>query len=158
MPSPQQFAGAATPREAVEGVVAWIHEQHGVRDGLDHGHDDRAGGVAGAPRRLPGLRPPRARARALASASRRGTCPGYLHPSDEDAPIGEVDRGGEPRVVRGLARGVDALDPTNGAPVGPRHVVVAHGRDYGDVPPLKGVFHGGPAGDLEVKVELTRLA
>ena len=50
-----------------------------------------------------------------------------------------------------------AIDPTIGWPIGERHVLVARGRDYGDVAPLKGVFHGGPTGDLDVKVTLTRL-
>jgi transglutaminase-like putative cysteine protease len=51
-----------------------------------------------------------------------------------------------------------ACDPTSGAPVGERHVVVARGRDYADVPPLKGHYHGPPASSMKVTVELTRLA
>jgi transglutaminase-like putative cysteine protease len=48
-------------------------------------------------------------------------------------------------------------DPTNGVPVAERHVVVGRGRDYGDVPPLKGVY-AGPAGTgQQVEVVLTRL-
>jgi transglutaminase-like putative cysteine protease len=43
-------------------------------------------------------------------------------------------------------------------PVDTRHVVVAHGRDYADVPPLKGMYHGGSSEALDVHVELTRLA
>ena len=50
-----------------------------------------------------------------------------------------------------------ASDPTNDVPVADRHVVVAKGRDYGDVPPLKGVYSGDPADDLRVTVELTRI-
>ncbi len=50
-----------------------------------------------------------------------------------------------------------ASDPTNAVPVGERHVVVAKGRDYGDVPPLKGVYSGDPAEDLRVTVALTRI-
>jgi transglutaminase-like putative cysteine protease len=37
-------------------------------------------------------------------------------------------------------------------------VLVARGRDYSDVAPLKGVYHGGPSHSLAVTVELTRLA
>jgi transglutaminase-like putative cysteine protease len=51
-----------------------------------------------------------------------------------------------------------ALDPTNGETPGLRHVVVAHGRDYGDVAPLRGIYSGGSAHALDVVVELTRLA
>jgi transglutaminase-like putative cysteine protease len=49
-------------------------------------------------------------------------------------------------------------DPTSGEPVGERHVVVARGRDYADVPPLKGTYHGPPDSVLSVRVEITRLA
>jgi transglutaminase-like putative cysteine protease len=50
------------------------------------------------------------------------------------------------------------FDPTNGAPIGVRHVTVAHGREYADVTPLKGVYHGAPSTGLGVSVEITRLA
>ena len=50
------------------------------------------------------------------------------------------------------------LDPTSGAAVAERHVLVARGRDYADVAPLKGVYHGGPSRSLDVSVELTRVA
>lgn len=41
--------------------------------------------------------------------------------------------------------------------IGSRHVWVAHGRDYADVAPLKGIFTGGGESTLDVSVELTRL-
>ena len=40
-----------------------------------------------------------------------------------------------------------ALDPTNAPEVGLRHVTIGHGRDYDDVPPLRGVFAGGGHAD-----------
>ncbi|MGZ8751022.1 MAG: transglutaminase-like domain-containing protein [Pseudonocardia sp.] len=42
--------------------------------------------------------------------------------------------------------------------IGQRHVWVASGRDYHDVPPLKGVYSGGTASALDVTVDMTRLA
>ncbi len=51
-----------------------------------------------------------------------------------------------------------AFDPSHGVPVGERHVLVARGRDYADVPPLKGIYRGAPAEALDATVELTRLA
>jgi transglutaminase-like putative cysteine protease len=51
-----------------------------------------------------------------------------------------------------------ACDPTNDSWVGQRHVVVAAGRDYADVPPLKGIYSGAPSRTMEVTVILTRLA
>ena len=51
-----------------------------------------------------------------------------------------------------------AADPTNRASVGEGHVVVARGRDYTGMPPLKGIYHGAPSVAMEVTVEVTRLA
>jgi transglutaminase-like putative cysteine protease len=48
------------------------------------------------------------------------------------------------------------LDPTNPQPVGELHVKIGHGRDYDDVMPLRGVYHGGSAHDLGVQVTITR--
>jgi transglutaminase-like putative cysteine protease len=44
------------------------------------------------------------------------------------------------------------LDPTNGVAVNENHIVVAWGRDYGDVMPLKGVVLGGGTQKLDVEV------
>lgn len=50
------------------------------------------------------------------------------------------------------------LDPTNQQAVSERHVKIGHGRDYGDVAPLRGVFSGPPEHHLEVEVQLRRMA
>jgi transglutaminase-like putative cysteine protease len=44
------------------------------------------------------------------------------------------------------------FDPTNNCLAGESHVVVAYGRDYSDVPPLRGVIRGGGAHELSVAV------
>jgi transglutaminase-like putative cysteine protease len=49
-----------------------------------------------------------------------------------------------------------ALDPTNPQPIGELHVKIGHGRDYEDVMPLRGVYHGGAEHDLGVHVRITR--
>ena len=82
---------------------------------------------------------------------------GYLHP-DPKAEPGSTSIGQSHAWVEYWAGGWTALDPTSGAPVGERHVAVARGRDYGDVPPLKGIYHGPPDSDMKVTVEVTRLA
>jgi transglutaminase-like putative cysteine protease len=43
------------------------------------------------------------------------------------------------------------LDPTNNVVPGTAHVVLAYGRDYGDVTPLRGVIRGG-GHELDVRV------
>ena len=49
------------------------------------------------------------------------------------------------------------LDPTNRLEVGEQHVKIGHGRDYEDVMPLKGVYHGAAeSGGLEARVRMGR--
>jgi transglutaminase-like putative cysteine protease len=52
-------------------------------------------------------------------------------------------------------RGWVALDPTNGLLPSLRHVILAWGRDYGDVSPLRGVVLGGQDHTLHVAVSVT---
>jgi len=82
---------------------------------------------------------------------------GYLHPDTKARP-GSTAIGQSHAWVEYWAGSWVALDPTSGAPVGERHVVVARGRDYADVPPLKGIYHGPPESAMDVTVEVTRLA
>jgi transglutaminase-like putative cysteine protease len=49
-------------------------------------------------------------------------------------------------------RGWHGLDPTNGQLVGGRYVKVAVGRDYADVPPVKGTYRGTGRRTLSVEV------
>ena len=46
------------------------------------------------------------------------------------------------------------FDPTNNWIVGQQHVRVAVGRDYHDVAPTRGIFHGGGDTRLEVEVRM----
>jgi transglutaminase-like putative cysteine protease len=48
------------------------------------------------------------------------------------------------------------LDPTNNMPAGERHVSVAVGRDYADVPPSRGVYKGDEESQLVVGVTVRR--
>ena len=82
---------------------------------------------------------------------------GYLHPTPS-ADVGGRHTGQSHAWAEAWAGQWFPLDPTNGSEVAERHVVVARGRDYTDVSPLKGIFHGGPAAGLDVTVDLTRLA
>ena len=81
---------------------------------------------------------------------------GYLHPKP-DAPVGETFTGESHAWVEVWLGSWWAYDPTNRVPAGERHVVVGRGRDYGDVPPLKGLYSGGGSQSLGVTVEVTRL-
>ena len=81
---------------------------------------------------------------------------GYLHPKPEAA-VGETFTGESHAWVEVWLGSWWAYDPTNKVPAGERHVVVGRGRDYGDVPPLKGLYSGGGSQSLGVTVEVTRL-
>lgn len=82
---------------------------------------------------------------------------GYLH-TDPDAGLGRTVQGESHAWVEAWTGGWWAVDPTNGIPVGHRHIWVALGRDYADVTPLKGIYTGGAVTALDVSVEVTRLA
>ena len=82
---------------------------------------------------------------------------GYLYP-DGDGDIGETHEGQSHAWLEAWAGDWYPLDPTSGAAVAERHVLVARGRDYDDVTPLKGIYQGGPSRALDVTVEITRVA
>ena len=82
---------------------------------------------------------------------------GYLH-ADPSAEPGQTAVGESHAWVEYWAGSWLPCDPTSGAPARERHNVVARGRDYLDIPPLKGIYHGAPTSALDVSVEVTRLA
>jgi transglutaminase-like putative cysteine protease len=92
---------------------------------------------------------------------------GYLHPR-KDASKGEVVSGESHAWVEAWLGDWWGFDPTNQVPAGERHVIVGRGRDYADVPPLRGVYSqrsatdGEPliaaAGAVDVEVRISRLA
>ena len=51
-----------------------------------------------------------------------------------------------------------ALDPTNAQQVGQRHIAIGHGRDYDDVPPVRGIYSGGGRPSTDAVVEIRRHA
>jgi len=82
---------------------------------------------------------------------------GYLHP-DPNAEVGVPTTGESHAWVEWFAGGWQGFDPTNNAEIGDRHVLVGRGRDYNDVPPLRGVYAGPFKSNLHVKVTVTREA
>lgn len=82
---------------------------------------------------------------------------GYLHPQVEPR-IGQPVVGESHAWVEWYAGEWVANDPTNNLEFPDRHIVVARGRDYDDVPPLRGVFAGSGESELFVQVEITREA
>jgi transglutaminase-like putative cysteine protease len=82
---------------------------------------------------------------------------GYLHPRPETV-VGEAVPGESHAWVEWFAGEWQGFDPTNGIEIGDRHVLVGRGRDYNDIPPLRGVYAGPFKSHLHVKVTITREA
>lgn len=81
---------------------------------------------------------------------------GYLHPST-DPVVGAEVRGESHAWVEWWDGAWIGYDPTNARPVGEQHVLVARGRDYEDVPPLRGIYSTRGDSELFVDVEITRM-
>jgi transglutaminase-like putative cysteine protease len=152
------LAAESPPAEAGRQAVAWSHAQLVYERGSTGVHTTSAEARATgkgvcqdyAHLTLAVLRAMRLPARYVS---------GYLYPSTDDAgpTVGESTSGESHAWVEFWAGDWIAADPTNLSAVGERHVVVARGRDYADVRPLSGVYHGPPAESLGVTVELTRV-
>jgi transglutaminase-like putative cysteine protease len=82
---------------------------------------------------------------------------GYLHPQRK-AEIGDTIEGQSHAWVQAWTGGWWDYDPTNDTEITEQYVTVGVGRDYADVSPLKGIYSGEGSTDLDVVVEITRLA
>ena len=82
---------------------------------------------------------------------------GYLHPK-RHAVVGKTVDGRSHAWIQAWTGGWWNYDPTNTTDITEQYISVGVGRDYSDVSPLKGVYSGEGATDLDVVVEVTRLA
>jgi transglutaminase-like putative cysteine protease len=82
---------------------------------------------------------------------------GYLHPK-RHAVVGKTVDGRSHAWIQAWTGGWWNYDPTNNTEITEQYISVGVGRDYSDVSPLKGVYSGEGATDLDVVVEVTRLA
>ncbi len=82
---------------------------------------------------------------------------GYLMPR-RDAELGRGYAGESHAWVQFWDGDWVGVDPTNDQLPGELHVEVAAGRDYRDVPPIRGIFTGSGTSDMFVWVEMTRIA
>ncbi|MEH3129499.1 MAG: transglutaminase family protein [Mycolicibacterium neoaurum] len=82
---------------------------------------------------------------------------GYLHPKRK-AVVGDTIDGQSHAWVQAWTGGWWNYDPTNDTDINEQYITVGVGRDYADVAPLKGIYSGEGSTDLDVVVEITRLA
>jgi transglutaminase-like putative cysteine protease len=151
----ERVAGA-DPLEAAADVAAWVRERvayvpgaTGVQTGAQEAWDQGQGVCQDIAHLTVAL------LREIGLPARYVS--GYLYPKRAAEPGDEVT-GQSHAWVEYWTGAWTACDPTNRAAVGEQHVVVAAGRDYADVPPLKGIYHGAPSSTMDVSVQLTRLA
>jgi len=152
------LAAEHPPAEAGLAAVAWAHEQLGYERGRTSVHTTSAEArVAGKGVCQDYTHLALAILRALGLPARYVS--GYLYPitGSTTSSVGTTTIGESHAWVEFWAGDWVAADPTSLVAVAERHIVVARGRDYADVRPLSGVYHGPPAESLGVKVELTRL-
>lgn len=144
------------PAEAVLAVSEWVHDNLTYRRGTTGAHS----GAVDAWLAREGVCQDYAHLtlallRCLGIPARYVS--GYLH-TDPDAPVGRTVEGESHAWIEAWTGRWWGFDPTNDVEAGPRHVWVAVGRDYADVTPLRGTYAGGSAAEVEVTVEVTRLA
>ncbi|MGO1320844.1 MAG: transglutaminase family protein [Galactobacter sp.] len=81
---------------------------------------------------------------------------GYLHPSTAPE-VGVTVKGEAHAWIEYYAGSWLGFDPTTTAMIGERYVMVGHGRDYRDVPPVRGVYDGVGGSKMDATVEITLL-
>lgn len=82
---------------------------------------------------------------------------GYLHPK-RNAKLNDTVEGQSHAWVQAWTGEWWHYDPTNDKEINEQYISVGVGRDYADVTPLKGIYSGEGSTDLDVVVEITRLA
>lgn len=147
---------AATPAACVDAVVALIHAEMAYVSGATGVHTRAAQAWEqreGVCQDMANLTIGCLRAVGIP------TCyvSGYLMPPTEPE-VGRAYTGESHAWVRWWDGEWVGVDPTNAVVPGDRHVEVATGRQYGDVPPLRGIFTGSGSSQMFVEVELTRLS
>jgi transglutaminase-like putative cysteine protease len=82
---------------------------------------------------------------------------GYLHPNRK-AVVGDTVDGQSHAWIQAWTGAWWNYDPTNDSEINEQYISVGVGRNYADVSPLKGIYSGEGSTDLDVVVEITRLA
>jgi transglutaminase-like putative cysteine protease len=151
--------GDGTVRGFADAAVELIHERFTYKPGATHVHssvEDSLSTLAGVCQDFSHL--------LIAVLRQRGIpcryVSGYLVPkhSSEARSAMENVIGGQASHAWVQAYIPDAgwigLDPTAGEFAEERHIVIARGRDYGDVPPVRGVYKGHAGQGLSVDVRV----
>lgn len=147
---------STTPRATAQAVVDWVKGSLEYVRGVTHVHTSAMEAFAAGSGVCQDF------AHLALAVLRAGGIPsryvsGYIHP-DPEAEVGEEAMGESHAWVEAWLGDWWGWDPTNGVEVGHRHVVVARGRDYADVAPVRGVYAGGADHEAAASVRITRTA
>lgn len=82
---------------------------------------------------------------------------GYVLP-DQNTEIGETITGSSHAWIEWYDRAWIAYDPARAQVPDDFFIEVAHGRDYDDVAPLRGIFTGAPGSKMFLTVEISRIS
>jgi transglutaminase-like putative cysteine protease len=148
-------AGSAEPVEAALSLCRWVHEAMRYQQGVTAVHTSALEALSS------GMGVCQDYAHAAIAMLRALDIParyvsGYFHP-DPAPRVGDSATGQSHAWVEIWTGAWWGYDPTNDLPIGEQHVTVGRGRDYSDVPPLRGIYSGGASTALDVTVDLTRL-
>jgi transglutaminase-like putative cysteine protease len=150
----RSVVAGADPHAAAAGVAEWVRQNvayvpgvTGVQTSAQEAWDQRQGVCQDLAHLTVGL------LRWLGMPARYVS--GYLHP-DPEAGIGDTVAGQSHAWVEYWAGGWVGTDPTNRKWADDQHVIVGRGRDYSDVPPLKGIYHGAPGRGHEARLTIAR--
>jgi len=152
----QEEARSLLPAEAVAHICRAVHDHVTYEPGTSHVAD----GAAEAWENRRGVCQDLAH---VAIAGIRGLgiparyVSGYLCPV-ADLPVGDTASGESHAWVEWWDGAWVGADPTNLRDVGCDHIIVARGRDYDDVPPMRGVYQGPREAALSVTVTFRRLS
>jgi transglutaminase-like putative cysteine protease len=144
----------ASPLATTEHVVGWVHDTLDYVRGVTHVHTSAREAYAARSGVCQDF------AHLALTVLRAAGLPvryvsGYIH-HDEDAAIGEEIAGESHAWIEAWLGDWWGIDPTNDGATGLRHVVVARGRDYADVPPVRGIYAGDAEHSARVNVNMTR--
>jgi transglutaminase-like putative cysteine protease len=144
------------PLETARGIFAWTHDALEYQRGVTHVHTSANEAYTD------GVGVCQDFAHLSLALTRTAGIPsryvsGYFHP-EIDATVGEEITGESHAWVEVWTGKWWGYDPTNDVEVGERHVAVGRGRDYSDVPPVKGIYAGNAENTMRVSVRMTRMA
>ena len=145
------------PQEAVVAAAKWVHGELKYLPGTTGVHSSGLDALQRGQGRLSGLRAPVADAVAQHGNS-RAVRVGLPASQARTQSSGRPWTGRSHAWIQAWTGGWWNYDPTNDTEITEQYVSVGVGRDYTDVSPLKGIYSGQGATDLDVVVEITRLA